>query len=96
MSKRKFTTEDKLKLIKEASEQGVTKTLAKYDVYPATYYSWRRKLQEQGEEGFRQGVTAKQLKELRYLEKENRQLKELVAEKELLIRALKEARLKKG
>ncbi|MFT4756019.1 MAG: putative transposase [Vicingaceae bacterium] len=34
MSKRKFTTEDKLKLIKEASEQGVTKTLAKYDVYP--------------------------------------------------------------
>jgi putative transposase len=46
MSKRKFITEDKLKLIKEASEQGVTKTLAKYDVYPATYYSWRRKLQE--------------------------------------------------
>ncbi len=66
------------------------------DVYPATYYSWRRKLQEQGEEGFRQGVTAKQLKELRHLEKENRQLKELVAEKELFIRALKEARLKKG
>jgi iron complex outermembrane receptor protein len=24
----------------------VTKTLAKYDVYPATYYSWRRKLKE--------------------------------------------------
>jgi len=30
------------------------------------------------------------------LEKENRQLKELVAEKELFIRALKEARVKKG
>ncbi|SER46370.1 transposase [Neolewinella agarilytica] len=96
MAKRKFTAEDKLKIIKEASEQGVTKTLAKYDVYPATYYSWRRKLKEQGEDAFSKGVTAKQLKELRHLEKENRQLKELVAEKELLIRALKEARSKKS
>lgn len=95
MAKCKYTTEDQLKIIKEASEQGVTKTLAKYDVYPATYYSWRRKLKEQGEDAFSQGVTAKQLKELRQLEKENRQLKELVAEKELLIRALKESRSKK-
>jgi len=46
MAKRKFTAEDKLKIVKEASEQGVTKTLAKYNVYPATYYSWRRKLKE--------------------------------------------------
>jgi len=95
MSKRKFSREDKLKILKEASSQGVTKTLSKYDVYPATYYSWRRKLEEQGEAGFREGVTAKRRKELRELEKENRQLKELVAEKELLIRALKEARAKK-
>lgn len=96
MAKRKFTAEDKLKIVKEASEQGVTKTLTKYDVYPATYYSWRRKLKEQGEDAFSHGVTAKQLKELRHLEKENRQLKELVAEKELLIRALKESRSKKS
>ncbi|WP_246050288.1 transposase [Neolewinella litorea] len=36
MSKRKFTTEDKLQIIKEASEKGVKVTLEKYDVYPAT------------------------------------------------------------
>lgn len=41
-------------------------------------------------------MTAKKLRELRQLEKENRQLKELVAEKEPLIRALKEARAKKN
>jgi len=49
-----------------------------------------------GEEGLQHGMTAKKLRELRQLEKENRQLKELVAKKELLIRALKEARVKKN
>ena len=92
--KRKFTTEDKLSIVKEASVKGVKETLAKYDVYPATYYSWKKKFEEMGEEGFQHGMTSKKLRELKALEKENRQLKELVAEKELLIRALKEARVK--
>jgi len=96
MSKRKFSKEEKITIIQEASTNGVTATLGKYDVYPATYYNWKRKLQEQGEEGFRKGITSAQVKEIRALEKENRQLKELVAEKELFIRALKEARVKKG
>ena len=94
MPNRKFTTEDKLSIIKEASSKGVKVTLAKYDVYPATYYSWKKKFEEMGEEGFQHGMTTKKLRELKILERENRQLKELVAEKELLIRALKEARVK--
>ncbi len=92
--KRKFTLQDKLAIIKEASAKGVNETLAKYDVYPATYYSWKRKLKEMGEEGFQHGMTSKKLRQIKALEKENQQLKELVAEKELLIRALKEARVK--
>lgn len=95
MSKRKFTTQDKLAIVKEASSKGVKATLAKYDVYPATYYSWKKKFEEMGEEGFQHGMTSKKLRELKNLERENRQLKELVAEKELLIRALKEARVKR-
>ena len=79
-------------IIKEASSKGVQETLAKYDVYPATYYSWRKKFEEMGEEGFQHGITSKKLRQIKALEKENRQLKELVAEKELLIRALKETR----
>ena len=39
MEKRTFTKEEKLKIIKEASEQGVTPTLEKYNVFPASYYS---------------------------------------------------------
>ncbi|MCF8239398.1 MAG: transposase [Saprospiraceae bacterium] len=92
MSKRKFTTADKIAIIKEASSTGVTQTLAKYDLYPATYYSWRRKLEEMGEEGFQHGMTSQKMRQIRSLEKENKQLKELIAEKELMIKAMKEAR----
>lgn len=92
MARRKFTTAEKLAIVKEAASKGVKETLAKYDVYPATYYAWRRKFEEMGEEGFQHGITTKKLRQLKALEKENQCLKELVAEKELLIRALKEAR----
>lgn len=95
MAKRKFTTEQKLAIIKEAASQGLKVTLDKHDVYPATYYNWKRQLAEQGEEHFGKRVRSQQIREFQQLEKENRQLKELVAEKELLIRALKEAREKK-
>lgn len=95
MAKRKFTTAEKLMILKEASSKGVKETLAKHAIYPATYYAWRQKFEEMGEEGFQRGITGKKLQQLKTLEKENQQLKTLVAEKELLIRALKEARVKK-
>lgn len=95
MGKRTFSKEDKLQILKEGGENGVTQTLNKYGIYPATYYSWRKKFEEMGEEGFRHGITAKRLREIKSLEKENRKLKELLAEKELKIRALEEARRKK-
>jgi len=94
MAKRTFSKEEKLRIIKEAAEDGVKETLAKYDIYPASYYSWKKKFEEMGEEGFRHGITKGKLKELRRLEKENAQLKELVAEKELQIKMLRELRKK--
>ncbi len=81
--KRKFTKEEKLQIIKEASEQGVKATLEKYGVYAASYYSWKEKLEQMGEEGFHHGMTPQHLKRIRELEKENNTLKQLLAEKEL-------------
>ncbi len=81
--KRTFTKEEKLQIIKEASEQGVAPTLERHGVYPASYYSWKRKYEQMGEEGFHHGMTPKHLKRIRELEKENSNLKQLVAEKEL-------------
>jgi putative transposase len=37
MEKRKFSKEEKLRLIKEASEQGVSTTLEKHGIYPAAF-----------------------------------------------------------
>ena len=94
MEKRRFTKEEKLKVLREASLNGVKITLEKYGVYPATYYSWKKKLDAEGEENFGKKVSKARTKKLKRLEDENRQLKELVAEKELMIRMLKELRKK--
>ena len=94
MSKRRFSKEEKLSIVKEASEQGVTVTLEKHGIYPGTYYSWKEKLGQMGEEGLNHGMTKAHLKRIRHLEKENKLLKELVAEKELAGR-LKDELLKK-
>lgn len=83
MSKRTFTKQEKMSILKEASEQGVLKTLEKHGIYPATYYSWKQKLRSMGEEGLDYGMTKAHLKRIRSLEKENRLLRELVADKEL-------------
>jgi len=93
-TRKKISKQEKLSIIKEASEQGITVTLEKYGIYPATYYSWKKKFESMGEEGLDHGMTKPQLKRIRELEKENQMLKELVAEKELEGR-LKDELLKK-
>ncbi len=83
MEKRKFTKDEKLAVIKEVSEQGLKSTLEKYNLYPASYYSWKKKFDEMGEEGFAHGITPAQIKRIRELEKENKLLKELIIDKEM-------------
>ncbi len=80
---KKFTKEEKLMIIKEAGEKGVKVTLAKYDLYPATYYYWKKKLLVHGEGGLDHRTTKYQEAEIKRLEKENQALKILLAEKEL-------------
>jgi putative transposase len=75
--------EEKLQILKEASQNGVIVTLEKYGIYPATYYTWKDKYDNMGEDGFRHGMTPDQLKEIKRLQKENQQLKELLISKEL-------------
>lgn len=81
-TKRTFTKEEKLSILKEAAENGVKTTLDKHGIYAATYYSWRSKFKEMGHEGLEHGMTKEYLKRIRELEKENLKLKEIVAEKE--------------
>ncbi|MGB4813210.1 MAG: transposase [Methylophilaceae bacterium] len=83
MERKRFNTADKIAILKEASENGVIITLDKHAIYPATYYSWKRKLESMGEVGFVHGMTPGHLKRIRELEKENKMLKEIIVEKDL-------------
>jgi putative transposase len=92
--KKKFTNEEKLQILKEAGTKGVRETLAKYGVYPATYYYWKQKTEEMGDEGLIHSMTKERLQKIKELEQENELLKQLLAEKELESR-LKDDLLKK-
>jgi len=91
---KKFTKAEKLAIIKEASEKSVKVTLAKYDLYPATYYYWKKKLLVGGEDGLDHKTMKDQEAEIKRLEKENAALKTLLGEKELAGK-LKDEMLKK-
>jgi putative transposase len=94
MKKRKFSKEEKIKILDEAKKHGVQPTLDKHGLYPATFYSWKKKMESMGDEGLSHGMTPAHLKEIRRLEKENSQLKAILAEKELESR-LKDELIKK-
>lgn len=83
MKKRTFAKEEKLKILEEGKKNGIQPTLDKFGIYPATYYSWKKKLESMGEAGFQHGMTPAHLKEIRRLEKENELLKKLLAEKDV-------------
>jgi len=95
MKKRTWSKEEKLKVLKEAQEEGVQVTIRKYGIYPSTYYSWRKKYLLEGEDGITDGVSRRKSKEyIRKLEDQVGLLKELLAERDLEI-ALKDELLKK-
>ena len=91
---KKFTVEEKLAILEEGSSQGVKVTLAKYGLYP----SYLLLLEEEVTCLWRGGIVHRRLKDreaqIKKLEKENEQLKLLLAEKQLEGR-LKDEMLKK-
>jgi putative transposase len=50
-------------------ENGVKTKLEKHGIYPATYYSWKKKYEQMGKDGFRHGMTPAHIKEIKRLEK---------------------------
>lgn len=95
MKKKRWSKDEKLTILKEASEKGVEITLRKYGVYPATYYCWRKKFQLEGEAGFAdQARRRKDQHYIRQLEDEVSLLKQLLAERDVEI-ALRDDLLKK-
>lgn len=92
-TKRSWTAEQKLAILKEAEASGVTATIRKHQIYGNTLYQWRQRYSTSGVEGLKTSYI-RTSPEVKKLEAEIRMLKELVAEKEITIRS-KDELLKK-
>ena len=80
---KKFTDKEKLQIIDEVKKNGLKVTLARYDLFPGTYYYWKRKLLIYGDEGLQHKKSSQNEQLIKRLERENEQLKILFAEKAL-------------
>jgi putative transposase len=81
MKRSRFTQEQIIAVLKEAEAGQTAKDLGrKHGISEQTFYRWKSKYG---------GMEVHEARRLRELEEENRKLKQIVAEKELDIRALK-------
>jgi putative transposase len=94
-TKRSWTKEEKLTILREAKSKGVEVTIRKHGVYPSTYYSWRKKYLVEGESGVDDTASKRKDKNyIRQMEDEVALLKQLLAE-QVIESALKDELLKK-
>lgn len=83
-TRRKFTVEDRLSIIREAEREGRTETVRKYQIAPSMFDRWRRKYLSQGIDGLKPQYK-KIDPEVRELELENERLKRIIAKQALEI-----------
>ena len=97
LSKREMkrrSKEEKEKIIHEVQRLGVVAGCRNYNVDPTTYYSWLERYQAHGLEGLEDRRGKNSEAAMRRLEKENKLLKEMLAEKEMELK-MKDELLKK-
>lgn len=78
--KKRFTEEQIVRILKEASLGKVGEVCRQHGVSETTYYKWRDKYRD---------MAVSDVRKLKSLEDENRRLKKILGEKELDIDALK-------
>lgn len=93
-SYKRFSKEQKLRIIKECKQNGVKVTLDKYGVYPATYYNWKKSYNLFREDGLDVKGLSEAKKEIKNLELQLLHYKSMLAEEQLKGR-LKDEMLKK-
>ncbi len=83
MKQKRFSEEQIVRILKEAEagQVPIVELCRKHAISEFTFYRWRRKYQ---------GLTVSEARRLRELEKENLRLKQLLANRDLEIEAIKE------
>lgn len=97
--RKRWSTSEKMEILNHYKLWGPLKTSREFGVSMRTIYTWKEKYKEGGEESEfikeKEAQAVKALEEVRRLQRENEQLKKIVAEKELHIR-IQEELLKKS
>ena len=87
MKRKRFSEEQIIKILKEAESAGNIRDLCRlHNIMEQTFYRWRNKFG---------GMEVSEARRLRELERENAELKKMVAEQSLDIRMLKDVNSKK-
>ncbi|MBS1935360.1 MAG: transposase [Bacteroidetes bacterium] len=92
--RRKWSESEKLQIIQEAEQNGLTETLRKYNVAQSLFHRWRRAYNGEGMAGLRRKYRTID-PEVKRLESENERLKKIIAKQALEIE-FKDELLKKS
>ena len=92
--RRKWSEAQKLQIIQEAEQNGLTETLRKYNLSQSLFHRWRRAYNGEGMQGLRPNYKTVD-PEVRWLQQENERLKKIIAKQALETR-FKEELLKKS
>lgn len=93
--KRTWTVEEKLSILKESEEIGVTQTCRKHGIYASLLYNWKEKFDQNGFEGLKPQYVKRNERLVTQLSRENNRLKKILAEKELELQMKSELLKKK-
>ena len=81
-TRRKFSPEDRLSILKECEREGQTVTCRKYNLSQTLVSSWKQKYQSKGVEGLKPAYKRVD-PALRALEEENERVKRIIAKQAL-------------
>lgn len=90
-----WTPQEKLEVLNFRKEHGLTKASREFSVSTVSILAWEKKYEEMGPAGLEAGSKSSIEKELHKVLRENRELKAMVAEKDLELR-IKDSLLKKS
>jgi putative transposase len=89
MKYKRWTLVEKLKILSNTDETRVVEACRKYGVSASTLYSWKKKFDQHGEAGLKVTYDTKS-KELKQSEEENRVLRKLLIDKEIVLEVNRE------
>ena len=90
-----WTPDEKLEVLNYRKEHGLAKASREYGVSSVSILNWEKKFLESGNQGLERGGKTAIERELQKALRENRELKAMVAEKDLALR-IKDSLLKKS